>query len=189
MPDYQRLQTALDEIAESVEWAAGWIEYLEENEVRGMGTTDLEILKADLARLRVVADALLPARVRDTSSASRWYLAPDEEGPRERRLEQLLDEAEAEVEQQAKHVAEERAEEERRKQEKERREDERHRRQLEERRQVEEFLREHGPSTEKEILSATGLSSYAVRLATDGLARRSRDNRYSLNARIPKPEP
>jgi len=180
MPDYQRLQTALDEIAESVEWAAGWIEYLEENEVRGVGTTDLAILKAELARLRVVADALLPARVRDSSSASRWYLAPDEEGPRERRLEQLLDEAEAEVEQQAKHVAQEREEEEQRKREKERRDDERHRRQVEERRQVEQFLQEHGPSTEKEISTGTGLSSYSVRLATDGLAKLGRDRRYSL---------
>jgi hypothetical protein len=180
MPDYQRLQTTLDDIAQSVEWAAGWIEYLEENEVRGIGTSDLEILKAELVRLRVVADALLPARVHDSSSASRWYLAPDEEGPRERRLEQLLDEADAEAGRQFKHVREERREEERRKQERERGEHERHQQQQEQRREVEEFLRGHGPSTEKEISAATGLSSYAVRRATDGLAKLGRDRRYSL---------
>lgn len=180
MPDYQRLQGTLDEIIESVEWAAGWITYLEEEEVRGIGTTDLDILKAELARLGVVADALLPARVRDSSSAARWYLAPDEEGPRERRLEELLEAADAEVERQANQVLEERREEEREKRARELEDKERHQKQREERRQVEDFLREHGPSTEKEIAAATGLSSLAVRLATDGLAKLGRDRKYLL---------
>ena len=180
MPDYQRLQTTLDEIIESVDWAAGWIEYLEEEEVRGIGTSDLDILKAELARLRVVADALLPARVRDPSSSARWYLAPDEEGPRERRLAELLEAADVESERQTSHVLQERREEERRKREREREDDERHARQVEERRQVADFLRTHGPATEKEIAAATGLSSFAVRRATDGLAKLGRDRRYSL---------
>jgi hypothetical protein len=185
MPDYQRLQTTLDEIIETVAWAAGYIQYLEENEVHGIGTSDLEILKAELARLRVVADAMLPSRVHDPSSDARWYLAPDEEGPRERRLEELLDEAAAEVERQAKVVAEERREEERRKQEKERADDERYAKQSEERDQVADFLRTHGPATEKEIATATGLSSFAVRHATDGLAKLARDRKYSLTPTTP----
>ena len=81
VPDYERLQGTLDDIAGTVEWAASWLEYLETEEVR-VGTTDLDILKADLARLRIVANTLVPSRVRDTSSGRRWYRAPDEAWPR-----------------------------------------------------------------------------------------------------------
>ena len=62
-----------------------------------IGVTDLEILKAELDRLRVVADALQPGRVRDPRSCRRWYLAPDDVAQRTRVLEQALDGADRDV--------------------------------------------------------------------------------------------
>jgi hypothetical protein len=96
MADPERLQETLDEIAGTVEWATGFLDYLEDREVR-IGVTDLEILKAELDRLRVVADAVLPGRVRDPRSDRRWYLAPDDVAQRTRELEQALDGADREV--------------------------------------------------------------------------------------------
>jgi hypothetical protein len=45
MADPERLQETLDEIAGTVEWATGFLDYLEDREVR-IGVTNLEILKA-----------------------------------------------------------------------------------------------------------------------------------------------
>jgi hypothetical protein len=41
-------------------------------------------------------------------------------------------------------------------------------------------MREHGPGSEWEISSATGLHSFAVRRAPDSIAKRGRDQKYSL---------
>jgi hypothetical protein len=89
VPDYEEIQTRLDDIADTVDWASGWLEYIEENELR-LGISDRELLRADADRLRLVADALVPGRVSDPSSGRRWYLAPDEAGPREQELRRSL---------------------------------------------------------------------------------------------------
>jgi hypothetical protein len=181
VPDYARLQTALDEIAEIVEWAAGWLEYLEENEVRGVGTSDLQILKADAARLRIVADALVPGRVRDTSSGRRWYLAPDEAGPRERELQVALDQSDREVEQATDEVEEQRRDEKQRQERRERENEERAQRHQEEQEQVAAFLREHGPSTVKEIAEATGLSAFTAERGAKAVGKRGNDQRFATH--------
>lgn len=179
MPDYERLQNALDDIAGSVEWAAGWIEYIETEEVR-LGTSDLEILKADLARLRVVVDSLVPGRVRDPSSGRRWYLAPDEAGPRELDLERALQRADREVKQAAERVDDQQREEKQRMDERELRDSERFQRQGEERELVRAFLTEHGPSTAKEIAAGTGLNSFAADQAAKAVANRGKGQRFTV---------
>jgi hypothetical protein len=180
--DHERLQTILDDIAGTVEWAAGWLEYLEENEVRGVGTSDLGILKADVARLRIVADALVPGRVRDTSSGRRWYLAPDETGPREQELQRALDQADREVERAAHEVGEQRQgeeQEQRKRKERQREDDERRQQHQEEQEQVAAFLRDHGPSLVKEIAEGTGLSAVAAERAVKAVAKRGKDQRFA----------
>ena len=186
MPDYERLQTVLDEIAGTVEWAAGWLEYLEENEVRGIGTSDLKVLKVDLRRLQIVADTLVPGRVRDTSSGRRWYLAPDEADPRERQLQLVLDQSEREVEQVTAEVEEQRRvegrEEGQRKERREREDEQRAQQRQEEQEQVAAFLRTHGAATTKEITEGTGLSAFAAEAAAKTVAKRGKDQRFRITS-------
>jgi hypothetical protein len=185
VPDYEALQTRLDDIASTVEWASGWLEYLEENEVRGIGTSDRELLAAEVERLRLVADALVPGRVRDPSSGKRWYLAPDEAGPREIELERSLATADRKVDQTDERLRRERAEEQQEREEREERREresaERQARHAREREQVLTYLREHGPSTLKAIVEATGLTSYAAEQAAKSVAKRGRDQRFTLS--------
>jgi hypothetical protein len=91
--DAVALQGALDEIASTVEWAAHYIEGLEANDDGNDGLSDRPGLLADAARLRVVADAIVPGRVIDRSTGRRWYLAPDEVGPRREALRRGLERA------------------------------------------------------------------------------------------------
>lgn len=183
MPDYEELQTRLDAIADTVEWASDWLEYIEENELR-VGISDRELLKADAERLRLVADALVPGRVRDPSSGRRWYLAPDEAGPREQELKRSLATADREVEVTAGRLRQEREDEAREQQKRDERRQrdsvEREQRQEREREQVRAFLRENGPSTLKAIVVGTKLSSFAAEQAAKSVAKRGKDQRFTL---------
>jgi len=183
MPDYELLQESLDRIVESVEWAAVWIEYLEREE-RARGTSDLDILKADLRLLRMVADALVPGRVRDTSSDRRWYLAPDETAPREQELLRGLDQATRDVEFAVEEVEERRRAEDRNEQkvdERRKREpDKPLQRQEGERKLVFAFLRENGPSTIKEIAAGTGLNTFVAGQAAKAVAKRRQGQRFVI---------
>jgi hypothetical protein len=184
MPDYQRLQRTLDEVAQTVEWAAGWIEYLEDEELNGIGVSDREILRADIRRLRLVADALVPGRISDPGSSKRWYLAPDEADSRERDLSRALDAAERDVNVVAKAVADRRSDAKRKARER----DDRHQRQHDvqgqlataEGKQVAAFLAEHGPATAKEIAAGTGLNSFAAARAAKAVAKRGPGMRFTL---------
>lgn len=181
-PDYERLQTALDDVAGTVEWAAKWIEILEED--TDFGTSDLAVLKAEAARLRAIADALVPGRVRDPSSGRRWYLAPDEVAARERILEGALEQREQEVDRVSGELDAQRREEERAKDEREEQRAQRHRQQQQredqEQAQVATFLGEHGAATLAEIKRATGLSEYAAERAAKAVAKRRQDKRFEL---------
>jgi hypothetical protein len=183
VPDYEELQTRLDDIADTVEWASGWLEYIGENELR-IGVSDRELLKADAERLRLVADALVPGRVRDPNSGRRWYLAPDEAGPREQDLLRSLATADREVEATASRLQQERADDAREQEEREqRRERDSERRRLQQRRerdQVTAFLREHGPSTLKAIVEGTKLTSFGAEQAAKAIAKRGKDQRFTL---------
>jgi hypothetical protein len=183
MPDYERLQGTLDDIAGTVDWAAGWLEYLETEEVR-VGTSDLEVLKAELTRLRLVADSLVPGRVRDPETGRRWYLAPDEAKPRELALEAALERADAEVDHALDHVVKQREEEDRheveRKEERQRGDEERQQRQQQEQERVRQFLTEHGASTTKEIAAGTGLNSFAADQAAKAVAKRGKGQRFTV---------
>ena len=91
--DAVALQGALDEIAQTVEWAARYIESLEAADEDDAVLSDRPGLLAELARLRVVADAVVPGRVIDRSTGRRWYLAPDDVGPRREALRRGLERA------------------------------------------------------------------------------------------------
>lgn len=183
MPDYERLQGTLDDIAGTVDWAAGWLEYIETEELR-LGTSDLEVLKAELTRLRLVADILVPGRVRDPETGRRWYLAPDEATPRELALEAALEKADTEVDRASDHVVKQREEEDRheaeRNEERQRGDEERHQRQQQEQELVRQFLTEHGASTAKEIAAGTGLNNFAAEQAAKAVARRGKGQRFAL---------
>ncbi len=184
MADLERLQTTLDEIAEMVEWAAEWLETLED-EVSFAQNTDRPILEAEAARLRLVADALVPGRVRDDTSGQRWYLAPDEASQRAARLEGALDRADREVERIGRETEERRAAAEhrdRRHQEDNRRREADRRRESE---KVASFLRDHGAATAKEIAQATGLSTMLAEIAAGAVAKRGRDRRFRLTEEPP----
>jgi hypothetical protein len=185
VPDYERLQATLDDIAGVVEWAVGWLEYLEENEVRGIGTSDRAILKAESERLRVVADGLLPGRVRDPLSGRRWYLAPDEAFPREQLLLRALDVADEETGRAGREVTEGRLEDEREEQERkdrrQREDNERRERHEQEHAEVAAYLRKHGPSTATEIAEGTDLSVFAAEQAAKAVAKRGKDQRFAIS--------
>jgi hypothetical protein len=55
MPDLERLQSTLDEIAGTVDWALKWMAFLED-ETNFDPQSDRPILETEAARLRVVAD-------------------------------------------------------------------------------------------------------------------------------------
>ncbi|MDP8904041.1 MAG: hypothetical protein M3N29_01770 [Chloroflexota bacterium] len=179
MPDLERLQSTLDDVANMVEWAVRWLEVLED-EVSFADDSDRPLLEADAKRLRAVADALLPDRVRDPASGRRWYLAPDDAQLRAASIDKALDDADSEVEQVLAHLAERRRaarEREARRKERERERDEllRHQRAL-----VTGYLRDRGPCTIAQIAEGTGLSKTAAKIAADDVARRGRDQRYRL---------
>ena len=144
-----------------------------------LGTCDLEILKAELAGC---GSSPTPAsrRVRDPSSGRRWYLAPDEAGPRELDLERALQRADRDVEQAAERVDDQQREEKQRTDERELRDSERFQRQGEERELVRAFLTEHGPSTAKEIAAGTGLNSFAADQAAKAVAKRGKGQRFTV---------
>lgn len=182
-PDYEHLQSSLDDVAATVEWAAGWIEYLEENEVR-VGTSDLAILQAELRRLQVVADSLVPGRVRDPASGRRWYLAPDEVTARELLLQRALDSSAKDVERVTAETYEQRDQEKREDEERDearaRRDQQQRQREDTEQAAVEAFLHEHGASTLAEIKRGTGLSEFAAERAAKAVAKRRTDKRFEL---------
>jgi len=180
MPDLERLQNTLDEIAETVEWAAGWLTYLETEELRGIGASDRAVLAANAARLRTVADALLPGRVRDAAADRRWYLAPDEAPARERELERALDAADAALAAARRGVTAKRAAEERARFEREHRDEERRQLNAERRLRITDHLRANGPATISELASATGLPTAEVELVARSVAKRRRDGRYVI---------
>ena len=188
MVDGERLQSTLDEVADSMEWAAGWIEYLEENEVR-VGTSDLDVLKANVARLRVVSDAVLPARVRDPRSARRWYLAPDEAFQRERELEQALDEADGDVADAQRDVEQRRRKDDRDRERRKRSAEEHDRLSDQQRDKVKAFLRANGPSTAAEIASGTSLAAGTADATARTVAKRRRDGRFVLEGTGAEAEP
>jgi hypothetical protein len=190
MTDLERIQSALDEIAGQVDWAVGWLEHLEEQELRFDADSDRPILKAEAERLRAIADAIVPGRVRDVSTGRRWYLSPDDVRQREADLARVLDDADANV---AKVIDETLAS---RETEKDRR-----RRRDEERRvfaaqgaardeSVRRFLREHGPSTAAEIAEGAAIAplvglepeAMAETTARSIGAKRGRDRRWRLEA-------
>jgi hypothetical protein len=178
--DRERLQTTLDDIAEVVEWGSKWIEYLEEEEVR-VGTSDRAILKAQAARLRVVADAVLPDRIRDPRSGRRLYLAPDDVAAHALELGRALDEADAEVEGAERETEASRAQEEEREERKKREKAEAAHRDTEERAQVRAFLEGHGPSTPAQIAAGTGLSKIRAEWAAEAVATRTK-GRFAITA-------
>lgn len=178
--DLERLQGTLDDIASTVEWAVKWLEYLEAEELRFDPDSDRLVLEAEGNRLRVVADAVLPDRVRDPASGRRWYLAPDDARQRADDVESALDAADAEVKRAAQVVEGRRRESEREKAERDQRDQERAELSQRQRAQVAEFLREHGPATAKEIAQATGLSSSTAAFVADTVAKRGRDQRFRL---------
>lgn len=178
--DAERLQSTLDDIADSVEWGADWITYLEDEEVR-VGTSDREILRAQVPRLRLVADAVLPGRIRDERTGRRFYLAPDDVAARARGLGEALDDADREVARVQREVEATRAEEERRKERREREEAERSRRDAARRQQVRGFLATHGPATVAQIAAGTGLEKVAAEWAAKSVATRARGGRFVLN--------
>lgn len=178
--DAERLQSALDDIADSVEWGAGWIDYLEEHEVR-VGTSDLEVLKAQAARLRLVADAVLPGRIRDGHTGRRFYLAPDDVADRSRSLGAALDDADRAVARAEQQVEASRVDEQRRKEQREQEDAERHRRDATRRQQVRAFLETNGPATVAQIAAGTGLEKFAAELATRAVATKGKGGMYALS--------
>jgi hypothetical protein len=179
--DLERLQTTLDSIAGTVEWAAGWIDHLESEEIRFDAHSDQPILAAEVERLQAIADALVPGRVRDSSTGRRWYLAPDDVRQRERELVAALDAADRRVAKVAAETQAERRDDERSDQ---RREEERREREAERaagEAAVRTYLLDHGPRTEKEIAEATGVGeTWASIHAKSVGAKRGRDRRYRL---------
>jgi len=184
--DRERLQRTLDDIADTVEWGAGWIDYLEEHEVR-VGTSDLAILKADLSRLRVVADAVLPDRIRDPRSGRRLYLAPDDVAQHARELMRALDEADRQVDEGAAEVETTRTAEKRRHEREERADAERAQREAAERSRVREFLLAQGPSTSAQIAAGVGLSTTAAEWAARSVATRGRRGRFAVPEGVAAP--
>ncbi len=182
-PDLERLQTTIDDIAATVAWAAEWIGHLEDDEIRFEPHSDRPILEAEANRLRAVADALVPGRVRDSTTGRRWYLAPDEVRQRELDAEAVLDEADREVERVAAetNAARDRAELSER-----RREDERREREAQEagrRSRVVAYLRERGPSTTTDLATGAGVAeAEAERAARNAGAKRGRDRLWRLEA-------
>lgn len=182
-PDLERLQTSLDDIAGTVAWAAKWIGHLEDDEIRFEPHSDRPILEAEVDRLRAVADALVPGRVRDSSTGRRWYLAPDDVRQRELDNEVVLDEADRKVERMAAETNAARDEAERSER---RREDERRQREAQEagrRSRVVAYLGERGPSTTRDLATGAGLAEAEVeRAARNAGAKRGRDRLWRLKA-------
>lgn len=182
-PDLERLQTTLDDIAGTVAWAAEWIGHLEDEEIRFEPHSDRPILEAEANRLRAVADALVPGRVRDSTTGRRWYLAPDDVRQRELDAEAVLDEADRAVERVAAetNTARDRAEVSER-----RRQDERREREAQEagrRSKVVVYLRERGPSTTRDLATGAGVAeAEAERAARNAGAKRGRDRLWRLEA-------
>lgn len=182
------LQDALDDIAATVAWAIDYIEVLVDTEENGRDLSDLPGLRAQLTRLRLIADALVPGRVRDAAAERRWYLAPDDAHDRVRQIEHLLEEA-ARATTEA-FAAQDRAREDAEHKERERAD--RADREAAERRNhqalVAGHLRDRGPSTLAAIVEGTGLSKWAAEQAAQRVARRGRDHRFVLNE-IPDERP
>jgi hypothetical protein len=183
MTDQVRLQTTLDEIAEMVAWAIEWIDEMREVEP-DEDLSDMPALRAELARLRVVADGLEPTRIRDAVTGQRFYLAPDDAARRTRELERSLDiadKATAEA-----YESQQRARDDRERSRKERSEsrakDEA--RDIERRELVLSFLREHGPSTVAQLAAGTGLERFAAEWAAKQVAKRRRDRRFELTESV-----
>ena len=157
VPDYERLQSVLDDIAASVEWAAGWIEYIEMEELR-LGTWTSKTLQAKNV-------GTPPSRRRQPGSRPRagpvvrptLVFAPDESGPREQELDRASNALIHAVEEAAERVVLNSAKRRSGRKSRELRDSERFERQREERVLVRVFLTARGPSTAKEIAAGTGL--------------------------------
>jgi|GEM_PF-1709598 hypothetical protein len=181
--DRVRLQDTLDDIAGTVAWAADYIELLHEDQ-RGLDLSDLPGLLADLDRLRVVADALVPGRVRD-AGGHRWYLAPDDAARRSGALEVSLDEADQKVNE--AFASQDRARDEAKTKEQKdadrraREQAQREEQKRDDRAAVQAFLASRGPSTLAEIVRGTGIDEWRAELAAKSAAKRGRDRRFVLD--------
>jgi len=181
MADSERLQTTLDDIAGTVEWASEWIEELEDEAFRGDAGSDLPILVAQGKRLRAVADAVLPNRVRDPVTGRRWYLAPDDALQRTRDVDSAIDKSDADLARAATQLAAKRKEADRLEAEREIDQRQRHERDAARQTAVSGFLREHGPATASEIAHATGLDTFIAEIAARQVAKRGRDKRFRID--------
>lgn len=184
MGDAVRLQETLDEIAETVQWAVEWIDELRENDLLGLAPeddlSDMPGLRAELARLRVIADVVEPSRVRDEATGQRLYLAPDDAARRTRDTERALDRADAHTHE--AYESQQRARDARDRRTRERSEEiaREEARDEERRNRVRGFLSEHGPSTIAEITAGTGLERHTAEWTAKSVAKRRPDQRFEL---------
>jgi predicted HTH transcriptional regulator len=78
-------------------------------------------------------------------------------------------------------VEEQRRDEKQRQERRDRENEERAQRHQEEQEQVAAFLREHGPSTVKEIAEGTGLSAFAAEHGAKAVGKRGKDQRFATH--------
>ncbi len=184
MADAVRLQETLDEIAEAVEWAVEWIDELRENDLRGLAPeddlSDMPGLRAEVTRLRVIADVLEPSRIRDAATGQRLYLAPDDAARRTREMERALELADAHTRE--AYESQQRARDARDRRTRERSEEiaREEARDEERRNRVRTFLSQHGPSTIAEITAGTGLKRHTAEWTAKSVAKRRPDQRFEL---------
>lgn len=180
--DPVRLQDTLDDIVGSVEWAAKYLDSLMESGDSPAFDSDLPGLQADLERLRVVADALVPGRVVDQATQKRWFLAGDDAAQRSPHLSHRLDAADRAVEKAFEDANAERtarALSDQRSKEAQAARDRKHRENVA---RVGDWLAREESASAKQIAVALGEVSEweAERCAQEAGAKRGRDRKFRL---------